>query len=358
MSLINQMLQDLEQRQSQGGERGLPAGVRAVAPRGRERRSGWWLATLVVLLGIIVVLLWLLQRRPPVPGYPPVAAQPPVVPVAAPPRAPNPASKNLADVPAVAKKVELPPARRVKASEKLPEAVLPASASAGNMKGVAEARAASGNNDSAEKREEAAGVVPVKQISPQQQAEFSYQKALALLQQGRVTEAQASLGESISVSPDHAASRQALAGILVEKKQYAQAEQLLREGLGRGGSQPEFAMAMARIQVERGDGGGALETLQQHLPGAKDHAGYQAFLAALLQRQGQHKPAIEHYLTALRLAPSSASSLVGLGISLQAENHTAEAQEAFSRAKTSGGLSPELQNFVDQRLKQLQQQPR
>lgn len=358
MSLINQMLQDLEQRRSQGGERGLPAGVRAVVPRGRERRSGWWLVTLAALLGIIVVLLWLLQRRPPVPVNPPVAVQPPVV---APTPAPNLDSLRLAAIPAVpmsaeAKKAEPPPANRARASEKSSEAVSPSNPPAGNIKGLEEAKAVPSKNDGAGKRAEAIGVAPAKQISPQQQAEFSYQKAVALLQQGRVTEAQESLGESIRVAPDHAASRQALAGILVEKKQYAQAEHLLREGLDRGGSQPEFAMAMARIQVERGDGHGALETLQQNLPNAKNHASYQAFLAALLQRQGQHKPAIEHYLTALRLAPTSSSSLVGLGISLQAENHPAEAQEAFSRAKTSGGLSPELQNFVEQRLKQIQQQ--
>lgn len=366
MSLINRMLQDLEQRRSQGGERGLLAGVRAVAPRGSERRSGWWWVTLVVMLGIIVVLVWLLQRRPPVPVNPPVApvaVQTPAVPVVAPTPEPNLASLRLADIPAIpmpaeAKKTELPPANRARASEKSSEVVSPASASTENIKGVEEARAAPSKNDSSRKRAEAIGVAPVKQISPQQQAEFSYQKSVALLQQGRVTEAQESLGESLRVAPDHAASRQALAGILVEKKQYAQAEQLLRDGLGRGGSQPEFAMAMARIQVERGDGRGALETLQQNLPSAKEHASYQAFLAALLQRQGQHKLAIEHYLTALRLAPTSASSLVGLGISLQAENHPAEAQEAFSRAKTSGGLSPELQNFVEQRLKQLQQTAR
>ncbi len=364
MSLINQMLQDLEQRRSQGGERGLPAGVRAVSPRSSERRSGWWLASLVVLLGIIVVLVWLLQRRPAVPINLPVAVQSPVVPAAAPAPAPNLDSLPLADIPAApkpaaAKKPDLPPTNQAKAPEKLPVVESPASTSTEKAKGVEEARAVPSKDDSAGKRAEALGAAaPVKQISSQQQAEYSYQKAVALLQQGRVAEAQESLGESLRVAPDHAASRQALTGILVEKKQYAQAEQLLREGLGRGGSQPEFAMAMARIQVERGDGRGALETLQQHLPGAKDYAGYQAFLAALLQRQGQHKPAIEHYLTALRLAPASASSLVGLGVSLQAENHPAEAQEAFSRARTSGGLSPELQNFVEQRLKQLQQQPR
>lgn len=364
MSLINQMLQDLEQRRSQGAERGLPAGVRAIAPRGSERRNGWWLATLVVLLGIIVVLVWLLQRRPsPVPVNPPVAVQTPVAPAAALASPPNSASTTLVETPAVpkpamSKKIDLPPANQAKASERLPEAVVPASTSKRNIKSGETTDAVPSNIDSAGKKAEPVGAAPVKQISPQQQAEYSYQKAVALLQQGRVAEAQESLGESIRVAPDHASSRQALAGILVEKKQYAQAEQLLREGLSRGGNQPEFAIAMARIQVERGDGRGALETLQQNLPGAKDHAGYQAFLAALLQRQGQHKPAIEHYLTALRLAPASASSLVGLGISLQAESHLAEAQEAFNRAKTSGGLSPELQQFVEQRLKQLQQQPR
>lgn len=209
----------------------------------------------------------------------------------------------------------------------------------------------------AEKKPEPA-TVAVKQISPQQQAEYLYQKAAALLQQGRVAEAQESLGESLRLAPGHVASRHVLAGILVENKQYAQAEQLLRDGLTQGANQPEFIIALARIQVERGDSRAALETLQKNLAGAKDHAGYQSFLATLLQRQGQHKSAIEHYLAAVRLAPASLSTLVGLGISLQAENRLAEAQEAYGRAKSGGGLSPELQSFVDQRLKQIQQQLR
>lgn len=367
MSLINRMLQDLEQRRSPGGEQVLLPGVRAVAPRGSERRSGWWLVTLAVLLGIIAVLAWLLQRQPSVPvnsSVAPVVVQPPVAPVMAPaPAQPTLASPPLAEIPAVpkpvaAKKAEAPPVNRAKVPEKSPEVASPAIPSVEIIKSVEEAKPAPSKNDNAGKRSETIGVAPAKQISPRQQAEFLYQKAAALLQQGRVTEAQESLGDALGVAPDHAASRQALASILVEKKEYAQAEQLLSDGLGRGGSQPEFAMAMARIQIERGDGAGALETLQKNLAGGKDQAAYQAFLAALLQRQGRHKLAIDHYLTALRLAPNAASSLVGLGISLQAENHPAEAQEAFGRAQTSGGLSPELQSFVEQRLKQLQQPAR
>lgn len=354
MSLINRMLQDLEQRRSTSGEGSALAGVRAVASHNREQRSSWWLAVLVVLLGVIAVLLWLLQQRTPAPVHPPVT------PVVAPVRAPNLESLRLADVPVLPhateqKKAEPLPADSVHESGKPVEAASPASRLE-EPKRAEEARPVISKTDSAVKKAGVIGIAPVKQISPQQQAEFSYQKAVALLQQGRVTEAQESLAESIRIAPDYTPSRQALAGILVEQKQYAQAEQLLRDGLARGGNQPEFVMAMARIQVERGDSHGALETLQKNQQSASEHAGYQAFMAALLQRQGQHKLAIEHYLTALRLSPASASSLVGLGISLQAENHLTEAQEAFSRAKTSGGLTPELQNFVDQRLKQLQSQ--
>lgn len=354
MSLINRMLQDLEQRRSTSGEGSALAGVRAVASQDRERRNGWWLALLVVLLGVIAVLLWLLQQRAPEQPSP-----------LAPPQ--NLISLRLADVPALPpaaeKKNGVRPAANLERESDTPvETTVPASP-VGEVNGIEENRLQTGRIETVKvespvKKGGATGLAPVKQISPKQQAEFSYQKAVALLQQGRVAEAQESLAEAIRAAPDYVPSRQALAGILVEQKQYGQAEQLLREGLARAGNQPEFVMALARIQVERGEGQGALETLQKYQQGASDHAGYQAFLAALLQRQGQHKQAIEHYLTALRLAPASASSLVGLGISLQAENHPTEAQEAFSRAKASGGLTPELQNFVEQRLKQLQQMPR
>jgi MSHA biogenesis protein MshN len=38
---------------------------------------------------------------------------------------------------------------------------------------------------------------------------------------------------------------------------------------------------------------------------------------------------------------------------MQADQRLSEAREAFSRARASGSLSPELQAFVEQKLKQL-----
>jgi MSHA biogenesis protein MshN len=63
---------------------------------------------------------------------------------------------------------------------------------------------------------------------------------------------------------------------------------------------------------------------------------------------------VSEYQAALTLAPRAGLWWMGMGISLQADNRGAEALDAFNRAKSAGGLSPDLLAFVDQRMKQLQ----
>lgn len=201
----------------------------------------------------------------------------------------------------------------------------------------------------------------MKETTPAQQAENEYRKAVELLQQGRLTRAMESLAQALQLDAGHVAARQTLVGLLVEAKRFSEAEQQLQEGLkvdaGLDANRPGLAMMLARLQVERGDTRTGLDTLQRNLPDVQEntaeHANYQAFLAALLQRDGRHEDAIEHYLQALRAMPQSGIWLMGIGISLQAENRLQDAQEAFQRAKTSNTLSPDLQAFVEQRLKQL-----
>jgi MSHA biogenesis protein MshN len=97
-----------------------------------------------------------------------------------------------------------------------------------------------------------------------------------------------------------------------------------------------------------------LFVLQRHAAPPDRNPDFHAFAAALYQRLGRHKEAIEQYQSALRLAPSAGVWWLGLGISLQAAERPKDALDAYTRAKSAGNLAPELLGFVDQRLKQLQ----
>jgi MSHA biogenesis protein MshN len=194
----------------------------------------------------------------------------------------------------------------------------------------------------------------VKQLTPAQAAENEYREAANFLSQGRIAEAQESFRQALQHNPGHIGARQGLFGLMVDARRPGEAEQLLREGLKLNANQPGFAMALARLQLDRNDVTAAIETLQGSAAGAQNSPDYLAFHAALLQRQTRHREAAEQYQAALRLAPQSGVWLMGLGISLQALNRTAEAQDAFRRARASNSLSADLQAFVEQRLRQLQ----
>jgi MSHA biogenesis protein MshN len=112
-------------------------------------------------------------------------------------------------------------------------------------------------------------------------------------------------------------------------------------------------MMLARLQVERGAVAEATETLEKALPYANSQAEYHAFLAALLQRQNRNEEAIAHYQTALQLAPNNGIWLMGYGISLQVLQRNADAKDAFKHALDTQTLSPDLQAFVQQKLKEL-----
>ena len=109
-------------------------------------------------------------------------------------------------------------------------------------------------------------------------------------------------------------------------------------------------MLLARLQVEHGEVEQATATMEKLLPYADSQADFQAFFAALLQRQHRHKEAITHYQIALQLVPNNGVWMMGYGISLQAAQRTDDARNAFRRALDSKTLKPELQAFVKQKL--------
>lgn len=375
MSLINQVLNDLEKRGTDTVARADT--VRAVpATEGGYRPVIWGVAGLV-LVAVLAVVFWKVRQHEPVPARPVVAPQAEKSTAPAQPQTGvvRKAPQSQPAGPGTVQQPESYPAPSLSLSFELSSIPLPS----GKSEPQHEASTKQSKVPPKKKQptpvkrqthvarevhkvlpaktevqaEEDYGGQPIKHISPQQQAQDEFNQALALIQQGRKSEALPHLKTALGLDPDLAEARQTLVGLLLESKRNAEAESLLQEGLRHNPRQASLAMLLARLQVERGALQQALVTLNTTMPFADQQPSYHAFVAAVLQRLNRNKEAITHYQIALHLAPNSAVWWMGLGISQQAVDDDEDARTSFRRALGLHQLNAELQAFVKNRLQQL-----
>lgn len=380
MSLINRMLQDLEARRAadQGG-----ALSKDVRPLPAAQETNWLRLVVMGVVGAAVLvvggMLWMEMQEqpaapPPAAAPRPIAVMPPVpLPAPAPPAPvqpavaaaepdPLPVPAAVPSAPAVAEAAKALPAPK---AEPAPTAVPPKAdvrmATVEGLKVDTSLNLPAGAQESipakplrTEKPGPAVIEKKVRNVSPKERAESEYRKALGLLGQGRQNEALAGFGAALQADPVHVNARLGLVDLLLEQQRLADAQAMLEEGLGLTPGQPQLTMRLARIQIERNDLRGASATLQKASAAAASNAEFHALHAAVLQRLTLHKDAVTEYQAALRLVPQAGVWWMGLGISLEADGRSAEAREAFQKARASGALSAELDRFVEQKLRQLQ----
>lgn len=190
--------------------------------------------------------------------------------------------------------------------------------------------------------------------SARERSEAAYRRGVEAMHDGRMPVAEQALREALSLYAAHEPSRQALLGIFVQQRRSVDAEALLVDGVRQNPAQLGFAMALARLQAERGDNAAALDSLQRAAAAGRDRPEFLAFQAGLLARAGRPADAALQYQSALRLAPQNAVWWMGLGIALESDKRLAEAADAFQRARETTGLNAELTAYVDQRLRRLQ----
>ena len=345
MSLINKMLQDLDARATPEG-RADADGIRSVPERERGVSRALVFGGAAGLTAAAIALGWVYLKRPAVPPVlVSVASTPaPAAPVPAPVPAPAAVAPAVpAPVPEaepVFQAVAAPAAARARPAE-LRRITTPAAQPA--VAPVPKTAPATSER-----------IVDGKQVTPQQRVENTYRRALGQLEDGRVSEALAGLQQTLQLDPRHQGARETLVRLLLEAQRPDEAARQLQLSLALDPKQPAQAMMLARLQLDKTNGGpAALDTLMRSLPYAADNGDYRAFLAGVLQREQRYREAAEQYQLALQAAPDNSVWWMGLGIALQADNHPAQARQAYERAKGLQTLSPQLQAFVERKLVQL-----
>jgi MSHA biogenesis protein MshN len=352
MSLVNQVLNDLEKRGVNVTQ--ADASIRAVPSRKQTKWIPFVLGALSLLL-LAAAAKWYLGREEVVVAEPEivanadkfvlvsglsdVAVQSAVMPVSA--VAEGGSVSMVAAAPVIgqpsAAEEEVAPVRIKKRPVRM--SAIPVDGEASIKRGASTESAAVSN--------------PYKKISPRQHAENEFNKANQAAQQGRTQDAITGYQGVLKLDPLYHDARRALVGVLLGAKRNTEAEEVLQDGLNLDSHESSLAMILARLQVERGAVPEALETLQKTLPYAESRADYQSFMAALLQRQERHQEAVTYFQKALVLAPDNGVWLMGMGISLQALQRKEEARAAYQRALVSNSLNAQLREFVQQKLKEL-----
>ncbi|SHJ78846.1 MSHA biogenesis protein MshN [Malonomonas rubra DSM 5091] len=360
MSLINQMLRDLEERrqvenrQQSGGE---PAPV--VTSSAGFRRH------LLLLLGgvLLAVVIWggsefLRQKQEDVPGVGPLfvveqrSSVEKVLPVSKqePKSVPVPVQPKSEPVVIVAVEAEKAsvapspsPAPEPPAVEKKNENV-----SLPQKETPVVAESTSTNVEDARFRKKTAP------LSPEERAQALYLQSLSVLQQGDDVVAENNLLQALELNPNHQAARLQLINLLRQNNRVAEAFSQVEMGLQLHPQSHMLRKDMARQLLSAGRLDEAIATLNYTpFPAMAQDLEYHALLAALLQESGDYQHAIPIYRGLLSYQPQESMWWLGLAISLDQSGDAEQAKSAYLKVAGQQGLRADLADYVASRLQAL-----
>lgn len=393
MSLINQMLRDLDARQASERERaGLPPHLRTLPPVRTVKPNAWLLLLAGLAGGALIAWLMLgpLASPPPVvvpaaqvapavpaatpspPETPPVmvAATPaevpaaPAVAVPAPPPAPVqaivPVSAPAPAVPAEPVATPpVPPPAPVKESAPPRPVAAPAVAPAAPVVATPKPPVAS-----APKAPASPGVASQPALTGEghiekqpkggqsrELAEAEYRKGMQAAAVGDSAAAVPALRHTLDIDPRHAKARQALLSVLAANRQWDEVKQVAQSGLALDPARSGWASILARLQHEQGDTEGAVKTLETHAAHAANDADFQGLLAILLHKRQRYAEAAQRYQAALAMRPGEGRWWYGLGLAFEGAGRGDEAKAAFGKARDAGNLPADMLGLIEQKLR-------
>ncbi len=194
-------------------------------------------------------------------------------------------------------------------------------------------------------------VPQLKKVALPSSREEQYQEAVEMAQSGQVPSAIHRLVALVQKDPGDLETRETLISLLMREGQHNKAKDLLARGLQLQPDYPPFVQIKARLLVEAGKINQALDLLKKAPPAIRAYPEYYSFIAALYQRLGEFSTAENIYQQLTLLYPEKGVWWLGLGVSEDGLGKTAQAMEAYAKADNSSDLDPALRGYVNTRLR-------
>lgn len=355
MSLINQMLRDLERRSQSTSVDKPTLTIKVPEPQ----QTGGRRQTVLIIVAILSVLFFAWQYRPwnTLPDTSALPATPPVAPLSSTnvqssdAQQPSPAMEitaapsttNTETAGATNQTSEVlpsiePTAQKGKAIDRMQAPI--ATPKPPKPKATAQYR------PSNTKKTTAAGYRGSKRAS----ADALYQQALDSSSQLMRKE---HLYDALSQDPSHLPARTLLLQTLLKIGSDDEIERFLQQSLHHHPRHPAFVTAMAHLQVQRHDYRAALATLQTLDPGTINDPTYLALLAVSHQQLQEYATAATLYQRLTEIQPEKAEHWLGLGLCAEQLQQKQTALRAYREALAKNSLGGSVIDYIHQRLNAL-----
>lgn len=188
-------------------------------------------------------------------------------------------------------------------------------------------------------------------LTEKELANKKYKQAERAIKDTRVDLAEKLLEEAIILLPTHIEARKQLAALWYGRQANQQALNVLAQGIVLLPDNEEFRIMQARVYAVTGKFNRAYQVLS--VLDNSLNSEYQQALANMASQSQQFKAAIKAYQKLLALYPEQGKWWLGLAIALDSDSQYQQANLAYRKALKSGHISESSVAFVKQRIVEL-----
>lgn len=190
--------------------------------------------------------------------------------------------------------------------------------------------------------------------TPEIRAKALFKKGKGLLKRGQLPEAMALFEESLSVWPLHHEARETMIWVHMRYRMWLHAEEKLTQAIALFPNETRYVILKARLLIEQKQPEVALSVLSSQTPALVESTEFYALKAALLQELERPTEAAELYQALTAFNPRQGAWQMGLGLALEQTGRYAAAINAYEAALGTSALSPESEQYVKKRVRVLQ----